>query len=186
MSPSRDALGTAYHEAGHFVASYILKPTYCRGSVTIVPDATRGTLGMSTDEDGVTCTEGAEAEVLVLLAGYASERTVDPAAPLASSASDTEDAVRILALLGAVNDLEGWRARAARFVADHRAEIAAVAGELLTYGTLDADEAETVVDVARGEATHADLEAVRAWKPRGGVAPPAYLQPHHKGEHREP
>ena len=37
-----DVTSVAYHEAAHFVASYILTPSSCRGTVTIRPDKEAG------------------------------------------------------------------------------------------------------------------------------------------------
>ena len=152
---------TAHHEAGHFVASYILTPSSYRGAVTIRADQKARTLGTCRSEAPWSAGDHKD-EVVGYFAGYVAEKRYDPTASPDGAWSDDEKAREILVLLGE-EALEGeYRARADTFVANHWAAIEALAEELLKQDEIrGSEEAEIIIDIARGEATAADLETYR-------------------------
>ena len=105
-----------------------------------------------------------EAEVMVLLAGYAAEKRAHADADPRHSGSDTERALECIEWIEQVGSEREWRARADAFVAKEWDGIEALARELLGRETLDSMEAEIVVDIARGsnEVTTEHLVQYRA------------------------
>jgi hypothetical protein len=101
-----------------------------------------------------------EAEIVVLLAGYAAhkrfDRDVGPPGDVGACA-DYEAAERWTDAAS----IPGWEARADAFVAEHWTAIVALADALLRDEHLDGDEAEIVVDIHDGEARPGDLDAYR-------------------------
>ena len=142
-------IGLAHHEAGHFVASYVLTPGWYRGTITIRPNHQKSTAGVCLTEDSLRETGDCEAEVMVLLAGYAAEKRADADADPRHSWSDTERALECIEWIGQVGSEHEWRAKADAFVAKEWEGIEALARELLGRETLDSTEAEIVVDIAR-------------------------------------
>ncbi len=154
----------AYHEAGHFVASYMLTPSSYRATVSIRPSREEGTEGHCFSE-GPWCEEQYLAEPVIYFAGFAAERRYNPNADPRGSGLDGEKAREILELLGDVALEDEYRAKADTLIADHWAEVEALAEELLRQETITAPgEAEIVIDIARGEATVEDLARYRALK----------------------
>jgi ATP-dependent Zn protease len=150
-----------FHEAAHFVVSYSLSPGTYRGQVTIEPG--EGYLGRAHVEESWN-EEMARNEILVCLAGPAADDLMFDNPHPRASAGDTARARELLTQLGETE--EEWRAKARELVVDFRGIIQALADELMERKTLDADEAEIIVDIARGAegTTPETLEDFRARK----------------------
>ena len=160
-----DREGTAYHEAGHFVAAYHLVPSSYRRTLTIRPDCEAGTLGRSESENPSSHEEEL-AEVVIYFAGFASERHHNPNADSRGAADDDENARGILDSLGLLPSEEEYRVRASVFVENHWTEIRALAEELLEKETIrDPFESELIMEISRGEATVDDLATFRRLRP---------------------
>ncbi len=169
---------TAYHEAGHFLATHRLNEAIFSGQrvlegLSIVP---RGdSLGREEGElfvgDAAGLVEATEAEVeavvIELYAGRVAEARCDPNLPpeqlKAGARSDDEKAAELLARLpGDPRENEArLRKRADYLVWSEWSGVEALAAELLEYMRLDADEAEAIVDIARGRDGVKILERLR-------------------------
>lgn len=150
---------TAYHEAGHFVAAYVLGRHDAIYTISIRPHRDYAGVVDSefTDLDTV---EAIEDAVVELYAGLAAVLHLAPeVAPAeadwaeASSRDDDEKAAGFIGYLGQAKDETEarLRARAADLIAEHWHLVAALATDLLENETVDADEAEWVLQAAGGD-----------------------------------
>jgi ATP-dependent Zn protease len=153
-SPSPELEFTAFHEAGHAVASvrFGFNPYH----VTIVPH--EDSLGFSGNLDGWEDEGEEEAAnyIVLLLAGYVASIRVTPeweSRARLGSASDFGKAEEILEYLGEQVDDASWNrwlARATEWISNSKnwRAIEEVATELLEYSTLDYDEVRMIVETA--------------------------------------
>jgi ATP-dependent Zn protease len=144
---------TAYHEAGHAVAYYVLGIEH--GYVTIRPKD--GDVGHTTHHDGwllgpegwSLSREDGENQIIACYAGREAEQRAFPAAPLAEleegAASDDEYAAEYLRSLGG-GDEQALRARARNFLAEHWSKVEAVAAQLIEHEWLEETEIEFICD----------------------------------------
>lgn len=155
-----DLRETAFHEAGHFVIHYALfGPDRCRGRLTIVPGD--GTAGSSQAESWWS-EEDARNDVLVSFAGLAAQKLANPNADPQGAGSDDRQAREALRFLEEEERECEYRTKADQLVMDHRAEITALAEELLERKIIqDPFESELIVDLARGDITEEDLARYR-------------------------
>jgi ATP-dependent Zn protease len=182
---TRDALErarTAYHEAGHLVIGIIFG--FRCSSVSIRPDEARGSLGRTAPIEGHTgepqSRETVERWLCVLFAGYAAEVRFAPDAREAAregARGDDEQAEQFLKRAAMANNSVRslLRARTAALVEQHWAAIQSVARALLKHEEFDSDDAERITEIARGEATEADLERYRALRAHSRARPPRGL-----------
>jgi ATP-dependent Zn protease len=154
MDANHERSITAHHEAGHFVAELVLKPSSVLGTVSIVSDDE--TLGRCTAEavelwdEFLPDAKLIEAEVVCLLAGHAADRRFEPSEEreqisIERASSDFEKARRFCDYLGIEMDV--FHKKANQFVDDHWGEITCLARALLIENTLCADEASIWIDV---------------------------------------
>lgn len=180
MAPTDDRQATAFHEAGHFVAS-LEREGFVRQEISIVPDDERQSLGHSTTEDPWPrpeesgwrfAVEEVEALVVELFAGYAAQVRRFPSARAAARLGASTDNERARDYLRSLpkGSRARLRARTRRVVARRWPEICALAKELLDRGRLDGDEAELVCDVAAGRVSQADLDRWRMLRPEAPSA----------------
>lgn len=152
-APDRGSRATAYHEAGHAVATYFLGRAGRVKRVTIVPDPKQDTLGCmhhagarrrfrpDIDWDGATRLR-LEAEIMILLAGGIAEaRATGPRAP-GGCTRDDEHAADLALYAGASERqadpfLKWLEIRTEELIATRWAQVEAVAAALLRRGTLD-------------------------------------------------
>jgi len=92
-----DEMGTAYHEVGHAIASFRLRPDAYYDRISIIPDNEKGTLG-SYNGEGITTMDGSDFKdiIIELFAGYAAERIYNPDVDIKWSGNDTERALELL------------------------------------------------------------------------------------------
>ena len=160
-----DTTRTAYHEAGHFVVAYALSNYgedygVLHKEITIKPDGE--SFGQVIYESNKFAADPKliRDEAISMYAGYYAEVRYDPAyADTAKKHADRdfEKAKKLLTSLDDVEDLslsiENSRAEAKALVDQHWNEIELLANALLRRETIPGDEAEIIIDVARGETT---------------------------------
>jgi hypothetical protein len=140
MRPRREQ--TAYHEAGHAVASLHFR--FQLETVTIVVNEEENSRGSCLGEGPTLESEDAEG-IVVLYAGAAAQRRFEPVCDLASAGSDDDEADELLRFHPELKEDE-LRERAETFIVDHWAEVEAVANALLAENTLKGEEVEVIVD----------------------------------------
>ena len=148
----------AHHEAGHLVAYVHLMKGACTFEVTLTADedalARHIAAAVAYPDEGAV-----RSAVLVLYAGAAAELRLDPSqteAVRAGAEQDDQNASRWLRLVA--GDAEEQRRRerelresAAAVVAEHWAEVEAVAGALVARKKLDSVEARLIAAAAAGD-----------------------------------
>jgi ATP-dependent Zn protease len=154
---------TAYHEAGHAVAHYLLRRAGRLREVTIVPDAQRGTPGRAprwTDpydlDDGPwsdLVKVRLQHEAMVLLAGGIAERRFAGRTDQADTQSDYEKAAELaLAISGSEHAADAfldWLGTVTEdLVADRWPAVEAIAAALLQQRTLSAHDVDQLVTEA--------------------------------------
>ncbi|HVV53264.1 MAG TPA: hypothetical protein VHO06_26635 [Polyangia bacterium] len=153
---------TAYHEAGHFVASRALELDDTH-SISIIPDDERGTAGHAVtdsmerwvDERENPSPEKRKKLVVSLCAGFAAQRRFDPDEPEDNARAGAEDDFQKARLWGDALDLEQGLLEAHTLVTDHWATVEIVARALLIRKKLDGQEAEAGIAVVEGSYDHA-------------------------------
>ncbi len=165
---------TAFHEAGHFVASYRLRENRHRLYLSV--EQVGNTLGRSTEEE---LEENAtkwdcKKEIVILFAGRSAEIRLDPNARLSSrigASNDNSKAKEIMADWLQLNAparkaLESkLRARSEKLVARNWKAITAVAESLIRHKHLEADEAELIINISDGvDGAAYSLESLRAMR----------------------
>jgi ATP-dependent Zn protease len=154
---------TAYHEAGHAVAHYLLRRAGRLREVTIIPDAQRGTLGRAprstapSDLDDRPWSDLVKVrlqhEAMVLLAGGIAERRFAGQADHVGTRSDyaraADFALTISGSEHAADVLLDWLGTVTEdLVADRWPAIEAVAAALLERRTLSAKDVDELVSEA--------------------------------------
>jgi hypothetical protein len=137
----------AYHEAGQFVIALRVEcgAWHC---VSIEPDEA-GCLDQIVRE--LEPTERVAQQIMAICAGRAAQVRFDPAYTVEDDESvGDEDEIRHLARRLQGVTLDELRARATELVAEHWADIALIADELLRYGTVDEGVAQIVIDASHG------------------------------------
>ena len=180
MTDSDRIVHTAYHEAGHFVAAYALSnygEDYLPAQymITIKPDGeSLGKVNLD-DERSDKDPKIRRNALLSLYAGYYAEVRYDPdCADRAEQTSDDDfsKAKDALETLDSVEDhsllIKKLRAGAKALVDQHWNEIELLADALLRRETIPGDEAEIIIDVARGETSLKQLtrslnSQIREW-----------------------
>ncbi len=148
---------SAVHEAGHWVACYHLRgPSSC-GALSIEGDEHR--LGWASTEEPWD-SRGAEAEIVILLAGHAAERAAGIANGTPEESGAANDYQRAAELGMSPATRAEYEAKAAKLVASLWASVQALAEVLTTEKTLDGDEACVVVEATGRPA--AELAIFRA------------------------
>lgn len=167
-----ERIRTAYHEAGHWVIGNVFGILQDR--VTIRPNADRGTLGHVKSADVRVWPRDGEIQgediVCTYYAGFEAEVRISPeteAGARFQAEDDDERAERLLRKIDRATDAdrERLRRRTAALVEEHWSAIERVAHELLERETLDFAEADTLCEIARGEATEDDLADYRRRRP---------------------
>ena len=136
----RQSLFVAWHEAGHAVVGYRLG--FYGGTVTIVPDKAKGSLGSATGEGPWVCGTKDEDYIVTLYAGHAAECLRSPK-PMRSY-RDNETA-RELLKSRPKGTAKRLRAKAARLVRKNREQIEAVATALIEDKTLVEEDWDMIV-----------------------------------------
>jgi hypothetical protein len=158
---------TAYHEAGHFVASWALElVTY---HITIIPNPDTGTGGLVAseacerwvDESQHPPREAIEAHLISLYAGYAAQRHFDPDEPddraRAAAASDFSAAE----VWADQFNLEELLARTQSLIVERWwTEVELIAKALLLKEKLDPYEAEALIDITHNVEVVASAQAL--------------------------
>jgi hypothetical protein len=164
----------AHHEAGHFVASFVLRSDADTGyaTVTIVPDGQ--TLGAHHGEEGLgerPSTEAVENAIVQLFAGSAAEVKHSPkrrgSHARSAARSDDDQAETYLNWLrlngkGRREKATGLRLRAENLIEDYWPAVVALADELLEHNVVTGDEATWIVAIAIGETARKALAKYRS------------------------
>lgn len=180
MGKNQELVATAHHEAGHYVANYVLTPDDQRGKATIVSDDRDGSAGKFTSEEGFLrwIEEGVQAavpglvekKVVEFYAGYEAEVRYDPSArdtAKLTARSDNEGTeVMLTKHLGFSGKALGvakrrLRQQARALVKEHWPLIDALAKELLQQRTIWSDLADVILERAEGKCTAEELEHFR-------------------------
>jgi ATP-dependent Zn protease len=146
----------AVHEAAHFVIGFVLA-TGMKHSVTIEP---AGDIeGEASGEFPNVPDDGA----VEFLAGLIAQRRVDPHVDPSVAHDDEVQAAELLQL-GTLS-VKSARERAEHLVSPHWSDIKVLAEELVRHRTLDGEEAELIIEAARGDRDPRQaLTALRALK----------------------
>ena len=145
----------AFHEAGHFIASYRLLPDRLRNWLSIEPN---GRYAGESNEEAPSESEEPEDMILVYYAGYAAEVVYAPKRVddgRAGAADDDEKANELLADIysGSIERQRAeqrLRARAQALVVENWEALRAVANEVLARTKLGAEVAEMIVGFIDG------------------------------------
>jgi len=164
--PALRLMGTAYHEAGHAVASYAVWPQHPVESATIIP--ANGYLGMvrhaeqddswraDVEDEGMAAALAAESETVIYLAGHLAEvRFLDGIAEVPYQFERTSDSLSAQDASSGTWDGEAKPIHHAYAYWDRTREllrqsevwlaVARVAGALLLQGELSGREIEAIV-----------------------------------------
>ena len=138
-----DEKQTAYHEAGHCIISYKLKPYAVHGKVTIIP--TGNNAGAFNGEAESIDFSDAYEEAISLFAGYAAEKKYSSTADICYSQSDTDKAVYLIQFINNENE-ESLRKKADNIVNEYWYYIEIIAELLYKEKQLDGDIWTLVID----------------------------------------
>jgi len=136
---------TAYHEAGHAVVSYRLRPDNGYGISIIAKD---GSLGRFFSEGLINNTDECLQEVIILYAGYAAEKAFSPDTSPGGSCDDDEKAQGLLVHIDESEDK--LRGQAADLIRENWRAVEAIASMLMRHEELAWEEWQEIIDVVDG------------------------------------
>jgi ATP-dependent Zn protease len=157
--PRKREWDTAYHEAGHAVAAFILDLRIGRNGVTVVPDKIKQTLGMAhvlmqlQENPDVPVSPRThvriEKHAVMWMAGDAAEKKFRPGRHYGGR-KDLQDAADLLGYISGSNEITEARLKVAKLEAHSLVElrwreITAVANALVERKTLTAEQVHEVI-----------------------------------------
>ncbi len=179
MGKKNDRETIAHHEAGHFVAAYVLGNHERIVAVDVRPSGDAG--GQNHGDGSFPLEEDSsrrevESVLIELFAGCAAHLQLRPRETRIARAFAADDDAKAADIIGGLGlsgerltKREKWlRAKAASLVDEHWLAVSALARELLERETLEGFEAAWVVAVAIGEAAQTALAEYRR-QHRGGA-----------------